>query len=154
MPMACEGKHTISSTSFTLTTRKQNLTQVSTMEKFVWANTLYRYDSRSWFWRRSSCSIAGHVPIKVTGVDMNSGELLSLHLSCHWYSFTLACYYQRPITKNIDDPLEWFELLARPNVVVIGDFNLPEINWPSQTLKSNHDPKMHNDLLHLIMMKW
>ena len=80
-----------------------------------------------------------------------SGEIVALDLSVCGFSFTLACYYRRPTVKQVDDIIDWYFDQTCPNIIIVGDFNLPEIDWTNNSLKSNRDSHMHNAFLDFIM---
>lgn len=89
--------------------------------------------------------------IKVKNVDIHpNGELLSLNLDHLGYSVIFGCYYRPPSNKTIDDLIEWVDGRRNANLIIAGDFNLPEIEWPSRKLRSNRDSRIHKSFLNLI----
>ena len=94
--------------------------------------TIYRRD------RRGSLGLGGGVligvldasPMRVTKVYTDdSGELISLSITVDGFSFVLACYYRAPNSRSLDTLFEWFADVCNPNIVVMGDFNLPDLKW-------------------------
>ena len=63
------------------------------------------------------------------------GEILSLSLSISGFSFRFCVYYQRPIIKNVDDIINWYRSVIDPFVLIVGDFNLPDVDWHSLSVK-------------------
>lgn len=115
--------------------------------------TLYRFD------RSYGTGPGGGVLIGVnnsSSIQVNStsrsplGEILALELNISGFSFVLAVYYHRPLVKNVDDIIDWYQGLQNPNVLILGDFNLPEIDWSSCQIKQNNNIYMHRSFLDFI----
>lgn len=115
--------------------------------------TLYRHDRVNSIGRGGGVliGILDTSNIKVNNVfKSNIGEILSLELDVCGYSFTFAVYYRRPVAGHVDDFIDWYNLQTSCNHIIVGDFNLPEIDWKTKTLKSRHNPTMHESFLDLI----
>ena len=115
--------------------------------------TLYRHDRVNAIGRGGGVLIGvlDSSNIKLTDVFRSeSSEILSLDLDVCGFSFTFAVYYCRPSTRNIDYFTDWYTQLSTCNHVIVGDFNLPEIDWRTKSLKSRHNPSMHESFLELI----
>ena len=89
--------------------------------------------------------------IKVVDCFIDStGELITTHLVVNGFSFHFVVYYRRPIVKNADDFIAWYQNQISSNLVIVGDFNLPNINWNNRTLKTCNDKSMHESFLNVI----
>ena len=113
--------------------------------------TVYRRDRTAGQGGGVLIAVSDSTSIKVIGVysDPNN-EIISVDLDYHGYSFTLACYYRRPSIKSISDILDWYEKQTNHNIMIVGDFNLPEIDWYSKSLKSSCDQAMHETFLDFV----
>ena len=58
----------------------------------------------------------------------NVSEIVSADLDFHGLTFTVACYYRPPNNKSVDDIISWYEKQTNPNIIILGDFNLPAID--------------------------
>lgn len=115
--------------------------------------TIYRAD------RQATKGLGGGVligilnefPIKVTNISTHpTAELISLQLNYLGFSFVFGCYYRPPSIRNIDSLIDWVECQTNPNIIVAGDFNLPDISWPDYITKTGRDPTVHRDFLELL----
>ena len=79
-----------------------------------------------------------------------TGELLYLNLSVSGFSFMFAVYYRRPSLTSVDDFIEWYHTASSNNQLIVGDFNLPDISWPEQTLKNRNSVVMCQSFLNLL----
>ena len=78
--------------------------------------------------------IAYSTNIKVSEVSkVDDGELLALNMDVSGFSFMFVVYYHRPSIKHVDDFLRWYCNLMSAKTVIVGDFNLPHIDWSTQT---------------------
>ena len=124
--------------------------------------TIYRRDQTSGPGRGGGVLIglSNGCPFNVSRINSSCpGEIIALDLSICGFSFTLACYYRRPIDKQIENIMNWYYNQTCPNIVIVGDFNLPDIDWINCSLKSTRDSTMHtlfldflecNNLLQLV----
>ena len=78
------------------------------------------------------------------------GELLSVEIDVCGFSFVYTVYYRRPCLKNVDDFITWYSNHNNPNHFIVGDFNLPDIEWSTHTLKKRVDLHMHESFLNLV----
>ena len=60
--------------------------------------------------------------------------MLILRLSIDGFSFCMVAYYRPPGSTQLCDLFEFFEDNTDSNFVLLGDFNLPEIQWATDTL--------------------
>lgn len=94
--------------------------------------TIYRYDrnSDSGFGGGVLVGISNSCNISVLSCNKyEHGEIISLELSISGLSFVLGVYYRRPSLHSISDIVHWYSTTHNPNTLIIGDFNLPGINW-------------------------
>ena len=137
---------------FAITETKLN-PQISDKEISSHAYTLYRFDRINGV-RPGGGVLIGineHSSIQVNSVSKSPiGEILSLDLNISGFSFVLVAYYHRPSIKQVDDIIEFCQALQNPNILLVGDFNLPEINWSTNQLKRNNDLYMHQSFLEFI----
>ena len=85
---------------------------------------------------------------KITPEDR--GEILSLDLSIGGFSFSFTVYYRRPAINSIDDFLTWHRNQTSCNQLIVGDFNLPDIDWSKGQLKRRLNPNMHESFLNFV----
>lgn len=64
--------------------------------------------------------------------------------------FTFCVYNRRPVVRSVDDIIKWFTDLLAPNILVVADFNLPDIDWHTLSLKQTNDVQMHSSFLDAI----
>ena len=76
-----------------------------------------------------------------------TGELLSIVASVGGFSFDLTVYYHRPSVRNVDDFITWCKNESSCRQVIVGDFNLPDIDWTTCNLKKRQDIHMHESFL-------
>ena len=115
--------------------------------------TLYRRDRTTGPGRGGGVLIglSNRCPFIVSRINTHSSaEIIALDLSVCGFSFTLACYYRRPTDNQIDDIINWYFDQTCPNIIIVGDFNLPEIDWITNSLKSNRNCSMHRSFLDFI----
>ena len=110
--------------------------------------TVYRRDRSTGQGGGVLIAISDTLNIKVLDyyVDIQN-EIISLDLNFRGFSFVIACYYRPLNIKSVTDIIDWHEKQCNPNVMIVGDFNLPEIDWDSKTLKSTRDSHMHGMFL-------
>lgn len=77
----------------------------------------------------------------------DTGELLAIDMSIGGFSFNFAVYYHRPAINNVDDLINWCTNYSSCNQVIVGDFNLPDIDWKTRQLKKRHNVCMHESFL-------
>ena len=68
-----------------------------------------------------------------------------------WIFLYLGLLLPWPSVKQVDDIIDWYFDQTCSNIIIVGDFNLTEIDWTNNSLKSNRDSHMHNAFLDLIM---
>ena len=113
--------------------------------------TIYRRDRTTGLGGGVLLAISDLTNIKETNIYSDPvNEIISLDLDYHGYTFVFACYYRRPSIKNVSDILDWYERQINPNILIVGDFNLPEIDWATKSLKSNRDHTMHETFLDFV----
>lgn len=80
------------------------------------------------------------------------GEIIALDLTISGpgFSFTFCVYYHRPLHRTVDDIIKWYNDFITPNVIIVGDFNLPAIDWATKSLKHDHDINMHTSFLDFV----
>ena len=89
--------------------------------------------------------------ILVNNISPSSkGELLSVDLIVSGFPFTFVVYYHRPCVKNIDDFIYWYHNQSSFNHLIVGDFNLPDIDWSDRSLKKHQNTSMHSAFLNLL----
>lgn len=123
----------------------------SILDKEICCNyTLYRLD------RTNSIGRGGGVLIGVSdssNIQVNKitpalvGEILTIDVNIESFSFNIAVYYHRPIINNVDDFISWCSDYSSCRQIIVGDFNLPDIDWNTKTLKKRINPSMHNNFL-------
>lgn len=104
--------------------------------------TIYRRD------RRSSGGLGGGVliavsdksPVIVSNVFINSEcEMIALNLNINGYTMVAGCYYRPPSERSLYSFYKWIEAETTPNILIMGDFNLPTIRWNTDR------PTIHTD---------
>ena len=60
-------------------------------------------------------------------------EMLILRLLIHDFSFCIVEYYRPPGSTQLCNIFELFEKNTYSNIVMLGDFNLPDIQWATNT---------------------
>lgn len=78
------------------------------------------------------------------------GELLSIDANIGSFSFNIAVYYHRPAIGNVDDLITWCRDYSSCRQIIVGDFNLPDIDWNTKSLKKRIDTKMHSSFLQFL----
>ena len=79
-----------------------------------------------------------------------SGELLAIDFSIGGFAFNLAVYYHRPAINNIDDFIAWHKTYSSCRQIIVGDKNLPDINWQTGKLKKRLNINMHKTFLNFL----
>ena len=69
----------------------------------------------------------------INSFSETSEEMLILRLSIHGFSFCMVAYYLPPGSIQLCDLFEFFEDNTDSNFVLLGDFNLPEIQWAADS---------------------
>ncbi|KAF6036454.1 hypothetical protein EB796_005239 [Bugula neritina] len=111
--------------------------------------TLYRRDRTDGLGRGGGVLIglSNKCPFVVSRINVtHPGEIIALDLSICGYSFTIACYYRRPCIKQVEDIVNWYYDQTNPNIVMVGDFNLPDIDWNDSNrpvLKTTRETTLH-----------
>lgn len=114
--------------------------------------TLYRHD-RVLGGGGVLIGILNSCNIKVNYIDKcEFGEILALGLEISGFSFIMAVYYHRPVHRNVDDIIRWFNNQTHHDIVIVGDFNLPDIEWKTKSLKTNRDAQLHNNFLNFLIV--
>ena len=115
--------------------------------------TLYRHDRANTAGRGGGVliGVSDSTNIKVNNIlSSHVGELLSVEIDVCGFSFVYTVYYRRPCLKNVDDFITWYSNHNNPNHFIVGDFNLPDIEWSTHTLKKRVDLHMHESFLNLV----
>ena len=102
--------------------------------------TIYRRDRRNGLGPGGGVliGVSNICPISVLNVQpSDNGELLQLDISVNGISFVLCVYYRRPVIRSVDDIIHWYSNIVNPNTIILGDFNLPGINWNDKSVKPN-----------------
>ncbi|KAF6026525.1 hypothetical protein EB796_015168 [Bugula neritina] len=111
--------------------------------------TLYRRNRTDGLGRGGGVLIglSNKCPFVVSRINVSHpGEIIALDLSICGYSFTIACYYRRPCIKQVEDIVNWYYDQTNPNIVMVGDFNLPDIDWNDSNrpvLKTTRETNLH-----------
>ena len=106
--------------------------------------TIYRRDRRNGLGPGGGVliGVSNICPISVLNVQpSDNGELLQLDISVNGISFVLCVYYRRPVIRSVDDIIHWYSNIVNPNTIILGDFNLPGINWNDKSVKPNATDK-------------
>ena len=126
----------------------------SILDKEICDNyTLYRLDRVNSSGRGGGvligvCDTSNILVNKITPEE--KGEILSLDLSIGGFSFSFTVYYRRPAINSIDDFLTWHRNQTSCNQLIVGDFNLPDIDWSKGQLKRRLNPNMHETFLNFV----
>ena len=78
------------------------------------------------------------------------GEILSLDLDANGYRFSFTTYYHPPSVRHINDIINWFNESIACNHIIVGDFNLPDIDWDTKKLKNRSNLAIHESFLEFL----
>lgn len=68
------------------------------------------------------------------------GKIISLVISISGTTFLLGFYYRKPSLGSIDDMANWlYNIMSQQNIIIIGNFNLPGIDWLNGTVVSRYN---------------
>ena len=69
--------------------------------------------------------------LKITNAQYGPGESVSLSLSYFDLRFDLITYYRPPSEHQLDDLESLIESTTQEHTILVGDLNLPDIDWTS-----------------------
>jgi hypothetical protein len=83
----------------------------------------------------------------------NSCELLGISLYLNGKTFKLYCVYRPPTPLVGNDIVHHFienisHVLKHRNLILLGDFNLPNIDWSTETCKSTNERKILDEFIY------
>ena len=90
--------------------------------------------------------------LKITNAQYGPGESVSLSLSYFDLRFDLITYYRPPSEHQLDDLESLIESTTQAHTILVGDLNLPDIDWTSNNgvAKESQRKGFHRKALSLI----
>ena len=107
--------------------------------------TIYRRDRRDGLGPGGGVLIGvlNYCPVSVVNSQpSDNGEILQLNMSVNGFSFVLCVYYRRPAVRSVEDIIHWYSNIVNPNTIILGDFNLPGIDWNDKVIKPGATDKL------------